>query len=177
MVAIVGTICGQLISNPLSVIKPIAIILARNHYCDFWCKWDFAREFYIVASVRAPYQNWYLTWGQHTWFLFLFLDHWASPRGRQQQNKPNWKFATVLLHSMLPLFLKDGLLLPYVVTSVGFLFFSLYLLSALDHCTVDELRLGFYQKLLFWLPEMDLACVVRWKVRCWIKRKCLTYSK
>lgn len=69
---------------------------------------------------------------------------------------------------MLPLFLKDGLLLPYVVTSVGFLFFSLYLLSALDHCTVDELRLGFYQKLLFWLPEMDLACVVRWKVRFYI---------
>uniref|UniRef100_A0A3P8SVM3 Alpha-1,3-glucosyltransferase n=1 Tax=Amphiprion percula TaxID=161767 RepID=A0A3P8SVM3_AMPPE len=64
---------------------------------------------------------------------------------------------------MLPLFLKDGLLVPYVVTSLAFLFFSLYLLSALDHCSEDELRMGAYNKLLFFLPKMDLAHVVRWK--------------
>ncbi|KAG7514278.1 hypothetical protein JOB18_029633 [Solea senegalensis] len=65
--------------------------------------------------------------------------------------------------SMLPLFLKDGLLVPYVVTSAGFLFFSVYLLSALERCTEDELRLGAYHKLLFFLPKMDLACMMRWK--------------
>ncbi|XP_072245198.1 dolichyl pyrophosphate Man9GlcNAc2 alpha-1,3-glucosyltransferase [Leuresthes tenuis] len=65
--------------------------------------------------------------------------------------------------SMLPLFLKDGLLVPYVVTSVAFLFLSIYLLSALDHCSEDELRLGTYKKLFFCFPKMDLACIVRWK--------------
>uniref|UniRef100_A0A3B4ULF9 Alpha-1,3-glucosyltransferase n=1 Tax=Seriola dumerili TaxID=41447 RepID=A0A3B4ULF9_SERDU len=57
---------------------------------------------------------------------------------------------------MLPLFLKDGLLVPYVVTSLAFLFFSIYLLSALEHSSEEELRLGAYHKLLFCLPKMDL---------------------
>lgn len=65
---------------------------------------------------------------------------------------------------MLPLFLKDGLLVPYTVTSIGFLFFSIYLLSALDHSTEDKLRLGAYNKLLCCFPKMDLAFIVRWKV-------------
>ncbi|CAG5863431.1 unnamed protein product [Menidia menidia] len=65
--------------------------------------------------------------------------------------------------SMLPLFLKDGLLIPYIVTSVAFVFFSIYLLSVLDHCSEEELRLGTYKKLLFFLPKMDLAGIVRWK--------------
>ncbi|XP_042272698.1 dolichyl pyrophosphate Man9GlcNAc2 alpha-1,3-glucosyltransferase [Thunnus maccoyii] len=65
--------------------------------------------------------------------------------------------------SMLPLFLKDGLLVPYVVTSMAFLFFSTYLLSALEHSSEEELRLGYYRKLLFFLAKMDLACIVRWK--------------
>ncbi|XP_006804037.1 dolichyl pyrophosphate Man9GlcNAc2 alpha-1,3-glucosyltransferase [Neolamprologus brichardi] len=65
--------------------------------------------------------------------------------------------------SMLPLFLKDGLLVPYIVTSLGFLFFSIYLLSALDHCSEDKLRLGAYNKLFYWVPKMDLAFIVRWK--------------
>nr|XP_020489358.1 dolichyl pyrophosphate Man9GlcNAc2 alpha-1,3-glucosyltransferase [Labrus bergylta] len=65
--------------------------------------------------------------------------------------------------SMLPLLLKDGLLLPYVVTSLAFLFFSIYLLSALEHCSEEELRLGAYHKLLFFLPRLDLAGIVRWK--------------
>ncbi|XP_029284686.1 dolichyl pyrophosphate Man9GlcNAc2 alpha-1,3-glucosyltransferase [Cottoperca gobio] len=65
--------------------------------------------------------------------------------------------------SMLPLFLKDGLLVPYVVTSLGFLFFSIYLLSALEHCSEEELRLGAYHKLLFYLPKLDLAWIVKWK--------------
>ncbi|XP_041861219.1 dolichyl pyrophosphate Man9GlcNAc2 alpha-1,3-glucosyltransferase [Melanotaenia boesemani] len=65
--------------------------------------------------------------------------------------------------SMLPLFLKDGLLMPYVVTSVAFLFLTVYLLSALDHCSEDELRLSNYNKLFFFLPRLELACIVRWK--------------
>lgn len=65
--------------------------------------------------------------------------------------------------SMLPLLLKDGLLVPYIVTSLAFLFFSIYLLSALERCTEDELRVGAYHKLLFFLPKLDLACIIRWK--------------
>ncbi len=73
---------------------------------------------------------------------------------------------------MLPLFLKDGLLVPYVVTWLAFLFFSLYLLSALEHCSEEDLRMGAYRKLLFCLSKLDLACVVRWKVsvlQVWVK--------
>uniref|UniRef100_A0A4W4GTT5 Alpha-1,3-glucosyltransferase n=1 Tax=Electrophorus electricus TaxID=8005 RepID=A0A4W4GTT5_ELEEL len=43
--------------------------------------------------------------------------------------------------SMLPLLLKDGLLLPYAVTSLAFLFLCVYLLSAL-HRSSQELHLG-----------------------------------
>lgn len=64
---------------------------------------------------------------------------------------------------MLPLFLKDGLLVPYVVTSLAFLYFSIYLLPALEHCSEEELRLGAYHRLFFCLPKLDLACLVRWK--------------
>jgi hypothetical protein len=65
---------------------------------------------------------------------------------------------------MLPLFLKDGLLVPYVVTSLAFLFFSIYLLSALEHCSEDKLRLGPYRRLLICMPRMDLGRVTKWKV-------------
>ncbi|KAM8875940.1 dolichyl pyrophosphate Man9GlcNAc2 alpha-1,3-glucosyltransferase [Spinachia spinachia] len=65
--------------------------------------------------------------------------------------------------SMMPLFLRDGLLVPYVVTSLAFLFFSIYLLSPLEHCSEDTLKLGAYRKLLFFLPKLDLACITRWK--------------
>ncbi|KAF7655389.1 hypothetical protein LDENG_00056890 [Lucifuga dentata] len=65
--------------------------------------------------------------------------------------------------SMLPLFLKDGLLVPYAVTSLAFLYFSVYLLSALERCSEEELRLGAYRRLFFWLPRLDMACIVRWK--------------
>uniref|UniRef100_A0A3Q2XIF2 Alpha-1,3-glucosyltransferase n=1 Tax=Hippocampus comes TaxID=109280 RepID=A0A3Q2XIF2_HIPCM len=69
---------------------------------------------------------------------------------------------SILLASfMLPLLLKDGLLVPYVVTSLGFLFFSTYLLSALKHGSEEELALGAYHKLFFFLPRMDLAWIVR----------------
>lgn len=70
----------------------------------------------------------------------------------------------VLPCSMVPLFLKDGLLVPYVVTSLAFLFTSICLLSALECGSEAELRLGAYRKLLFCLPKLDLACIVRWKV-------------
>ncbi|XP_072295016.1 dolichyl pyrophosphate Man9GlcNAc2 alpha-1,3-glucosyltransferase [Eucyclogobius newberryi] len=65
--------------------------------------------------------------------------------------------------SMLPLFLKDGLAVPYAVTSLGFLYFSVYLLSPLKRCKEEELRMGLYRKMLFCLPKRDLGCVVRWK--------------
>lgn len=66
--------------------------------------------------------------------------------------------------SMVPLFLKDGLLVPYTVTSLAFLFVSIRLLSALERCSETDLRLGAYRKLLFCLSKLDLACIVRWKV-------------
>ncbi|XP_038134297.1 dolichyl pyrophosphate Man9GlcNAc2 alpha-1,3-glucosyltransferase isoform X2 [Cyprinodon tularosa] len=62
--------------------------------------------------------------------------------------------------SMLPLFLKDGLLVPYTVTSVGYLFLTVYLLSALDESSEE---LGTYSKLFFFLPSKYLACIIRWK--------------
>ncbi|XP_056133277.1 dolichyl pyrophosphate Man9GlcNAc2 alpha-1,3-glucosyltransferase [Lampris incognitus] len=65
--------------------------------------------------------------------------------------------------SMLPLFLKDGLLAPYVGTSLAFLLLSIYLLSALEHCSEEELRLGAYHRLYPCLPRLDLACIVKWK--------------
>uniref|UniRef100_A0AAV2KV02 Alpha-1,3-glucosyltransferase n=1 Tax=Knipowitschia caucasica TaxID=637954 RepID=A0AAV2KV02_KNICA len=65
--------------------------------------------------------------------------------------------------SMLPLFVKDGLLVPYAVTSLAFLYFSVYLLSPLRHCTEQELRIEGYRKMLFCLPKRDLGCVVKWK--------------
>ncbi|XP_033820933.1 dolichyl pyrophosphate Man9GlcNAc2 alpha-1,3-glucosyltransferase [Periophthalmus magnuspinnatus] len=65
--------------------------------------------------------------------------------------------------SMLPLFLKDDLWAPYCVTSVAFLYFSVYLLSPLKRCTEEELRMGAYRKILFCLPKLDLGCVVKWK--------------
>uniref|UniRef100_H2M3G8 Alpha-1,3-glucosyltransferase n=1 Tax=Oryzias latipes TaxID=8090 RepID=H2M3G8_ORYLA len=64
------------------------------------------------------------------------------------------------LCSMLPLLLKDGLLVPYAVTSTGFLLLSIYLLSALDHCTEDELQLTTYRKLFFFPFKSDLGCIV-----------------
>ncbi|XP_018609718.1 dolichyl pyrophosphate Man9GlcNAc2 alpha-1,3-glucosyltransferase [Scleropages formosus] len=44
--------------------------------------------------------------------------------------------------SMLPLLLKDNLFQPYIITSLGFIVFSLYLFSAVDRSSVDDLRLG-----------------------------------
>ncbi|XP_003974451.3 dolichyl pyrophosphate Man9GlcNAc2 alpha-1,3-glucosyltransferase [Takifugu rubripes] len=72
-------------------------------------------------------------------------------------------FLLVSTFSMVPLLLKDGLLVPYAVTSLAFLFLSIRLLSAMERCSEAELRLGAYRKLLFFLPKQDLGCVVRWK--------------
>lgn len=66
---------------------------------------------------------------------------------------------------MLPLLVKDGLLLPYVVTSLAFLFLSLYLLSALERSTDEELRLGLFHKLTqHCLPKLNLSQIIKWKV-------------
>uniref|UniRef100_A0A8C1ESX8 Alpha-1,3-glucosyltransferase n=1 Tax=Cyprinus carpio carpio TaxID=630221 RepID=A0A8C1ESX8_CYPCA len=73
-------------------------------------------------------------------------------------------FRFFFFHSMLPLLVKDGLLLPYVVTSLAFLFLSLYLLSALERSTEEELRLGLYRKLTrHWLPKLNLSRIIKWK--------------
>ncbi|CAL8254920.1 unnamed protein product [Merluccius merluccius] len=76
-------------------------------------------------------------------------------------------FLQVSTFSMLPLLLKDGLLAPYVATSLAFLFLSTHLLSALERCTEDQLRLHAYRRLTAWLParlpRLDLARIVRWK--------------
>uniref|UniRef100_A0A672LFW0 Alpha-1,3-glucosyltransferase n=1 Tax=Sinocyclocheilus grahami TaxID=75366 RepID=A0A672LFW0_SINGR len=70
----------------------------------------------------------------------------------------------LLVSFMLPLLLKDGLLLPYVVTSLAFLFLSLYLLSAFERSTEEELRLGLYRKLTRrWLPKLNLSQIIKWK--------------
>ncbi|TRY53987.1 hypothetical protein DNTS_015546 [Danionella cerebrum] len=61
--------------------------------------------------------------------------------------------------SMLPLLLKDGLLLPYIVTSLAFLFLSVYLLSAFERITSEELRFYPYQR---WLPKFNLGRNVKW---------------
>lgn len=65
--------------------------------------------------------------------------------------------------SMLPLFLKDGLLVPYVVTSLAFHYFSMFLLSPLKHSSEADLKMEAYRKIFFCLPKLDLGCIVRWK--------------
>lgn len=55
-------------------------------------------------------------------------------------------FLAASTFSMLPLLLKDGLLLPYAVTSLAFVYLSVYLHSALK-TSEDELRLGQCHKL------------------------------
>ncbi|XP_068175741.1 dolichyl pyrophosphate Man9GlcNAc2 alpha-1,3-glucosyltransferase [Antennarius striatus] len=72
-------------------------------------------------------------------------------------------FLLISSFSMVPLLIKDGLLLPYAVTSVAFLFLATYLLSALECYSEEELRLDAYRKLFFCLPKLDLVCIVRWK--------------
>lgn len=72
---------------------------------------------------------------------------------------------TVSVCSMVPLLLKDGLLAPFIVTSLAFLFLGVYLLSALQRCSEDELRMGAYRKLLFFLPSLDMSRAVKWKVQ------------
>uniref|UniRef100_A0A669BIS0 Alpha-1,3-glucosyltransferase n=1 Tax=Oreochromis niloticus TaxID=8128 RepID=A0A669BIS0_ORENI len=81
------------------------------------------------------------------------IQHWAvfKPTGLKCNEICYACPFLVFVCSMLPLFLKDGLLVPYIVTSLGFLFFSIYLLSALDHCSEDKLRLGAYNKLFYCL--------------------------
>ncbi|KAI1892111.1 hypothetical protein AGOR_G00150600 [Albula goreensis] len=66
--------------------------------------------------------------------------------------------------SMLPLLLKDGLLLPYAVTSVAFLFVSMYLLSALDRTTVDNLRARPYVRLFgTCFPRINIPLITKLK--------------
>ncbi|XP_068599933.1 dolichyl pyrophosphate Man9GlcNAc2 alpha-1,3-glucosyltransferase [Brachionichthys hirsutus] len=72
-------------------------------------------------------------------------------------------FLLISCFSMVPLLIKDGLLLPYAVSSVAFLFLAVYLLSALEHCSEEDLRLEAYRKLHSCLPKLDLAWIVRWK--------------
>lgn len=76
-------------------------------------------------------------------------------------------FLQLSTFSMLPLLLKDGLLLAYVVTSVAFLYFSISLLSAFQHATEEQLRLQPYQTLLSTLlpclPSLNLSRIIKAK--------------
>lgn len=76
------------------------------------------------------------------------------------------QFISVLLScSMLPLLLKDGLLLPYAVTSLAFVYFSMYLLSALERSSEEELRLGPFQKLTqYCLTKHTLSLLIKYTV-------------
>ncbi|KAL7891265.1 hypothetical protein AOLI_G00007410 [Acnodon oligacanthus] len=68
--------------------------------------------------------------------------------------------------SMLPLLLKDGLLLPYVVTSLAFLYLGVYLLSALDRKSEEELKLGSCLKLSqHCLSKHTLSLLVKFTFR------------
>lgn len=67
-----------------------------------------------------------------------------------------------LFCSMLPLLLKDGLLLPYVVTSLAFLYFSVYLLSALERTSEEELRLGpCHKRTQYCLSKHTLSLLIK----------------
>ncbi|KAJ3599880.1 hypothetical protein NHX12_033834 [Muraenolepis orangiensis] len=72
-------------------------------------------------------------------------------------------FLQVSTFSMLPLLLKDGLLVPYAVTSVAFVCIGIYLLSAMERCTEAQLHLDAYRRLTKWLPAWNLARIVRRK--------------
>ncbi|XP_062412799.1 dolichyl pyrophosphate Man9GlcNAc2 alpha-1,3-glucosyltransferase [Sardina pilchardus] len=76
-------------------------------------------------------------------------------------------FLQVSTFSMLPLLLKDGLLLPYAVTSLAFLYFSVTLLSALQRSTDEQLRLQPYHtflgSVLPCLPRLNLGRITKWK--------------
>uniref|UniRef100_A0A8C1EKF7 Alpha-1,3-glucosyltransferase n=1 Tax=Cyprinus carpio carpio TaxID=630221 RepID=A0A8C1EKF7_CYPCA len=122
----------------------------------------------------------------HIMYIFALTLLFILPSSLKLLSKPNlWQFKLALVNSslafflfsfqvheksillaafMLPLLVKDGLLLPYVVTSLAFLFLSLYLLSALERSTEEELRLGLYRKLTrHWLPKLNLSRIIKWK--------------
>lgn len=66
---------------------------------------------------------------------------------------------------MLPLLLKDGLLLPYGVTSLAFLYYSVYFLSALEGTSEEELRLGLSHKLTrYCLSKQTLSLLIKYTV-------------
>ncbi|XP_069794412.1 dolichyl pyrophosphate Man9GlcNAc2 alpha-1,3-glucosyltransferase isoform X3 [Narcine bancroftii] len=64
-------------------------------------------------------------------------------------------FLLVSTFSMFPLFLKDGLLLPYIVTSLAFLFVTTKLLSAFEKVSMEDLQLQpFSQSLKRYTPQV-----------------------
>ncbi|XP_063057876.1 dolichyl pyrophosphate Man9GlcNAc2 alpha-1,3-glucosyltransferase [Engraulis encrasicolus] len=76
-------------------------------------------------------------------------------------------FLQLTTFSMLPLLLKDGLLLPYMVTSGAFLYLGVFLLSALQRSTDEQLRLQPYHTLISTLlpclPRLNLGLITKWK--------------
>uniref|UniRef100_H3C235 Alpha-1,3-glucosyltransferase n=1 Tax=Tetraodon nigroviridis TaxID=99883 RepID=H3C235_TETNG len=81
-------------------------------------------------------------------------------------------FLLVYTFSMVPLFLKDGLLVPYVVTSLAFLLTSARLLSALERCSEAELRLGPFPKALrfysVYFRMQPCVCVSKFYISVWV---------
>ncbi|XP_055498064.1 dolichyl pyrophosphate Man9GlcNAc2 alpha-1,3-glucosyltransferase [Leucoraja erinacea] len=63
-------------------------------------------------------------------------------------------FLLVSTFSMLPLLLKDGLLLPYICTSLAFLLVTTYLLSAFVKVSVEDLQLQRWSTYIPQLPRV-----------------------
>ncbi|XP_038650430.1 dolichyl pyrophosphate Man9GlcNAc2 alpha-1,3-glucosyltransferase isoform X4 [Scyliorhinus canicula] len=66
-------------------------------------------------------------------------------------------FLLVSTFSMFPLLLKDGLLLPYTVTSLAFLLITTTLLSAFDKVSLEDLQLQpFSQGVRRYIPQFTI---------------------
>lgn len=129
--------------------------------CSPWSSVLPSADRYILAVKIRPVSTGHILF---TVITFLCMDDFKLLQMENVNIRCMIAPVPVLLCSMLPLFVKDGLLVPYVVTLLAFLSTSIRLLSALERCSEAELRLGAYRKLLFCLPKLDLACIVRWKV-------------
>uniref|UniRef100_A0A8C9ZKJ5 Alpha-1,3-glucosyltransferase n=1 Tax=Sander lucioperca TaxID=283035 RepID=A0A8C9ZKJ5_SANLU len=131
-------------------IFPVARGLFEDKVANAWCSLN------ILIKIRSI-----LSSDSQIYISFACTLLAVLPSCVRLLMKPTfWQFKLALVRGIqliiLPLFLKDGLLVPYAVTSLAFLFFSIYLLSALEHCSEEELRLGAFHKLLFCLPKLDL---------------------
>ncbi|XP_066548514.1 dolichyl pyrophosphate Man9GlcNAc2 alpha-1,3-glucosyltransferase [Amia ocellicauda] len=72
-------------------------------------------------------------------------------------------FLQVTTFSMLPLLIKDGLLLPYVVTSLAFLLISTSLLSAPGRTSEDDVKLKpLFRLVRRCVPRLNASLLAKW---------------